>query len=990
MDLFYSPSRRTRRATIRLLSALCATLGLLPSLDSQAQSLTTTNGLQLWLKADAGITTNATGAVTGWADQSGKSNHAAQTDETAAPAFTAAALNGKPAVHFDGSNDYLDIASAPSIEITGDISSFFVVEFDDFADYRAVWGKTLVNIPASTDYYIAPPGTPRVYRGSGDVSDIGAVDSTFRPRAGNFSILGFQMAGTTLTHYLNTQPVGSGEITATLVDGATPLKIGSRDDLFTKMKGHIAELLIYDKSLAGNERNDVVNYLQTKYGITNQPPTIALTAPSDSSSITIPGTITISANATDSDGTISKVDFFANGSLVATATAPPYKALVAVHSPGTIVFTAVATDNKDATATSAPITVTASGTVNPSLTVTNGLQLWLKADSGITKHATGLVTAWADQSGQGNNALQADTTMAPVFSETGLGGKPALHFDGDDDYLNVTSSPSIAITGDIASFFVVRFDDFATYRAVWGKTAANVPRPTDYYLLPSSGIPRVFRGSDETGVNQFVDGAGGVPTNAPVLLGFSQTGTVMTHYVNGQPFGSGEVTVVPTDSASDLKIGTRDDFVTKMRGHIGELLLFDRGVTAADASAIASYLGGKYGVAILELTNNPPTVALMAPAASGSFNAPTNVTLTATASDPDGGIARVEFFADGAFIGAATSSPYQAKASLSLGGDIVLTAVAVDNLGTKTTSSPVTIHVNSTTTIPLPATAALRLWLRADVGVATDASGSVTNWADFSGHGFDAAPLASSQAPTLQTNVLNALPAIHFDGDDDYLQVAAAATLGLTRDITSFFVVKVEDFDTYRAIWSKTDGSQPRPFDYYVLPNSGVPRAIFGGFTAVGSADASEPMATNEFAIIGFELNAGKLTHYYGDAVKGTGTISAPGDDAGTSLLIGTRADFVTRLKGSLAELIIYNAGLNDVTRGQVVAYLNSKYFGTSVGGPTVAVRRATGNVVVEWSSGGQLEEASSISGPWTQLQGAASPFSIAPSGQQKFYRVRQ
>jgi len=54
---------------------------------ASAQTLTVTNGLQLWLKADAGVTTGAGDIVTAWQDQSGKGNNAAQTTEAIFSAF---------------------------------------------------------------------------------------------------------------------------------------------------------------------------------------------------------------------------------------------------------------------------------------------------------------------------------------------------------------------------------------------------------------------------------------------------------------------------------------------------------------------------------------------------------------------------------------------------------------------------------------------------------------------------------------------------------------------------------------------------------------------------------------------------------------------------------------------------------------------------------------------------------------------------------------
>ena len=228
------------------------------------------------------------------------------------------AQNNKPALRFDGANDFLDVADSPSVAVVGDIASFFVVKFDDFATFRAVWGHTAGpsgNLPAPTDYYALPnTGIPRLYRGDGlgtSPANIGAVDGTARLRAGTYLVVGFDMAGTTVMHYLNGQPSGTGEITATPMDGGNALKIGSRHDLVTKMKGDIAELLIYDVALSETDRNAVFGYLQTKYNIINLPPTVTLASSVVGPDVEPGQLITLTATATDPDGSIVKVDFLA-------------------------------------------------------------------------------------------------------------------------------------------------------------------------------------------------------------------------------------------------------------------------------------------------------------------------------------------------------------------------------------------------------------------------------------------------------------------------------------------------------------------------------------------------------------------------------------------------------------------------------------------------------------------------------------------------------
>ena len=183
-------------------------------------------------------------------------------------------MNSKPALRFDGNNDYLSVASSPSIAIAGDLSSFFVVEFDDFANFQAVWAKTENNLPRPTEYYIPPgPGVPRLLRGG--TGGLGSVDGAAALPSGQYIVAGFDMEGTTARHYLNGQENGSGDIMATITDSGTPLLIGTRGDLFTRMKGNIAEIVIYDIALSGTDRNAVFNYLANKYGIA-----IGTTAPS--------------------------------------------------------------------------------------------------------------------------------------------------------------------------------------------------------------------------------------------------------------------------------------------------------------------------------------------------------------------------------------------------------------------------------------------------------------------------------------------------------------------------------------------------------------------------------------------------------------------------------------------------------------------------------------------------------------------------------------
>jgi hypothetical protein len=100
-------------------------------------------------------------------------------------------------------------------------------------------------------------------------------------------------------------------------------------------------------------------------------------------------------------------------------------------------------------------------------------------------------------------------------------------------------------------------------------------------------------------------------------------------------------------------------------------------------------------------SNQPPNVSLTSPADGATFNAPASLTLSASASDSDGTIANVEFYANSTLVGSDTSNPYSFNWNNVGAGSYSLTAVARDNAGGTTSSATREITVGSPT---LPST----------------------------------------------------------------------------------------------------------------------------------------------------------------------------------------------------------------------------------------------------------------------------------------------
>ena len=91
----------------------------------------------------------------------------------------------------------------------------------------------------------------------------------------------------------------------------------------------------------------------------NDPPVATVTVPVDGSQITTGDPVVLAADASDSDGTVSSVDFLVDGSLVGTDTASPWETTWTPAAPATYEITARAVDDAGDSTTSAPVTVTA-------------------------------------------------------------------------------------------------------------------------------------------------------------------------------------------------------------------------------------------------------------------------------------------------------------------------------------------------------------------------------------------------------------------------------------------------------------------------------------------------------------------------------------------------------------------------------------------------------------------------------------------------------
>ena len=122
------------------------------------------------------------------------------------------------------------------------------------------------------------------------------------------------------------------------------------------------------------------------------------------------------------------------------------------------------------------------------------------------------------------------------------------------------------------------------------------------------------------------------------------------------------------------------------------------------------------------VNNRLPTATLTAPAAGATLIVNSATTLTATAADADGTVAKVGFYSGATLLGEDTTAPYSLSWTPTAPGGLSLTARATDNDGGVGNSAAVSVTVASSG----PDTQAPTLTLTSPAGQATGITGSPT------------------------------------------------------------------------------------------------------------------------------------------------------------------------------------------------------------------------------------------------------------------------
>jgi chitinase len=183
----------------------------------------------------------------------------------------------------------------------------------------------------------------------------------------------------------------------------------------------------------------------------NLPPAVTLTQPADGASFTPPATVNLAATASDTDGTVTKVEFFNGSAKLGEDTTAPYSFTWSGVPTGSYTLTARATDDLGGTTTSVASSITVGGNTPPAVSITspaNGAVFPWKPTITVTATASdpgGNVTRVEFR--DGTTLLGTDTTTPYSFLWRNVTvGSHVVTARATDNGGAVTTSAAVGIT----------------------------------------------------------------------------------------------------------------------------------------------------------------------------------------------------------------------------------------------------------------------------------------------------------------------------------------------------------------------------------------------------------------------------------------------------------------------------------------------------------------------------------------------------------------
>jgi hypothetical protein len=412
------------------------------------------------------------------------------------------------------------------------------------------------------------------------------------------------------------------------------------------------------------------------------PGTVAIPDYVSNSAAAIPVTV----SASSPQGIIQQVQLYIDGVLLQTLTAPPYIFQWQPSVTGQYNLTALAYDDKNNVIASTTST-TATTTPAPTTVIVGSLPTVV-----ITSPGTGGTIS----GGGPNNGTATITATATDTNVNSLGasvGIQSVQFFQDGNLVYTANSPTTTGGNVYSATFVPKQNISETT----GKPIASI--------LTAVATDNLGFSATSTGVSVTVNLGGSSTTT---VVGTPPTVSITQPASQGSVVVNTPYTLVATAAATNTPGNiTSVEFLVD---NVPLMTVTSYPYTAtwtptslgtynltAEATDNDGNVTNSAQVSVTVVLQPPPVVSITAPTSGGIVSVGSSITVSASASSPDGTIKQVQFFENGTSIGTATTPPYTASFTPTSTGVYSFTATATDNSNATTTSGANEVEVTPAT-----------------------------------------------------------------------------------------------------------------------------------------------------------------------------------------------------------------------------------------------------------------------------------------------------
>jgi PEP-CTERM motif len=250
----------------------------------------------------------------------------------------------------------------------------------------------------------------------------------------------------------------------------------------------------------------------------------------------------------------------------------------------------------------------------------SGLVAWYRSDLGVTTNSFG-VSAWADQSGSGNNATQTSNLVEATMSTQTIGkrvGQPVVAFTGGQNMI-FTLPNANTYSGMTVIFVASPGSSQSGYEVVVGSDTTGTRTTAGIrwaFGVGSAGA----QGLGWSGTDSSLNLGNGISMspNAFLMNAYRKDTTnwnvyasrddLATEFTDNLTSGTHPDTSFPTGTFNGVLGGEQSDAVAvayQLEGYIGEVLIYDHALNPTEFASAISYLDEYYFVP------EPSTVLLL-------------------------------------------------------------------------------------------------------------------------------------------------------------------------------------------------------------------------------------------------------------------------------------------------------------------------------------------------------------------------------------------